>query len=104
MTAQLRPAPIGHSRQPGDAAWPSRVVVLNDVSVVRGGATAMALLSARKIAEKGIPVAYLDIPPGIPTASLLTRKIGVRGSVRYVESLGSRLITVRDLDPLDDLR
>lgn len=55
------------------------------------------------IGAKGTPVAYLDIPPGIATAPLLARKVGVRGSVRFVESLGTRLITVRDLDPLDDL-
>ena len=53
------------------------------------------------IGPDGVPVAYLDIPIGIPTAPLLARRIGVRGSIRYDETLGARLIKVRDLDPLD---
>ena len=53
------------------------------------------------IGPEGVPIAYLAIPPGIPATRLLTRKVGVRGDVHYNESLGARLITVRDLDALD---
>ena len=56
------------------------------------------------IGPEGTPVAYLAIPAGVPAARLLTRKVGVRGEVRFNESLGARLITVRDLDTLDKPR
>jgi hypothetical protein len=56
------------------------------------------------IGPEGRPIAYLAIPPGIPASRLLTRKVGVRGEVHFNESLGARLITVRDLDPLDKPR
>ncbi len=56
------------------------------------------------IGPEGTPVAYLAIPPGISASRLLTRKVGVRGDVHFNESLGARLITVRDLDPLDKPR
>jgi glycosyltransferase involved in cell wall biosynthesis len=38
----------------------SRVVILNDFSVARGGATGLALLSARLLSESGIPVTYIS--------------------------------------------
>jgi len=53
------------------------------------------------IGPEGVPIAYLSIPLGISTTRLLARKVGVRGEVHYNESLGARLITVRDLDALD---
>jgi hypothetical protein len=56
------------------------------------------------IGPEGVPIAYLSIPPGIPAARLLARKVGVRGEVHFNESLGARLITVRDLDALDKPR
>ncbi|WP_435008102.1 hypothetical protein P12x_005377 [Tundrisphaera lichenicola] len=56
------------------------------------------------IGPEGVPVAYLSIPPGLPAFRLLARKVGVRGDVRYNESLGARLITVRDMDALDQPR
>jgi hypothetical protein len=56
------------------------------------------------IGPEGVPIAYLAIPPGIPASRLLARKVGVRGDVHFNESLGARLITVRDLDPLDKPR
>jgi hypothetical protein len=31
----------------------------------------------------------------------MSKRVGVRGSVRYNESLGARLIAVRDLEPID---
>ena len=56
------------------------------------------------IGPEGAPIAYLAVPPGIPASRLLTRKVGVRGEVHFNESLGARLITVRDLDALDKPR
>jgi hypothetical protein len=56
------------------------------------------------IGPEGVPIAYLTIPPGIPANRLLARKVGVRGDVHFNEGLGARLITVRDLDPLDKPR
>ncbi len=56
------------------------------------------------IGPEGVAIAYLKIPLGVPAASLLNRKVGVRGEVHFDEALGNRLITVRDLDPLDRAR
>ena len=56
------------------------------------------------IGPEGVPIAYLTIPPGIPASRLLARKVGVRGDVHFNETLGTRLITVRDLDALDKPR
>jgi hypothetical protein len=53
------------------------------------------------IGREGRAVAYLDIPPGLDARPLLSKRVGVRGGVRYNESLGSRLIAVRDLEALD---
>lgn len=52
------------------------------------------------IGTDGSRRAYLDVPPGIDADSLLARRVGVRGSVRYDENLGGRLITVRDIEEL----
>ncbi len=56
------------------------------------------------IGPEGRPIAYLAIPPGIPAGRFLARKVGVRGDVHFDEALGNRLITVRDLDPLEKAR
>jgi hypothetical protein len=53
------------------------------------------------IGGDGTTQAYLDIPPGIDLRGLLTRRVGVRGTVHYNETLRARLISVRDLEPLD---
>lgn len=53
------------------------------------------------IGSDGAPVAYLDVPPGLDARSVISRRAGVRGSVRYDENLNARLIAVRDLEPLD---
>jgi hypothetical protein len=52
------------------------------------------------ISRDGKTVAYLDIPPGVDVESIGTRRVGVRGAVHYNPELGSRLITVRDLEPV----
>jgi hypothetical protein len=56
------------------------------------------------IGSDGKTVAYLDIPPGLDVESLGTRRIGVRGAVHYNQDLGTRLITVRDLEPVGTRR
>lgn len=53
------------------------------------------------IGREGRAVAYLDIPPGLDARPLLSKRVGVRGGVRYNESLGARLIAVRDLESLE---
>ena len=53
------------------------------------------------IGPRGTPIAYLDVPPGLDARPVLARRAGVRGGVHYNESLGARLITVRDLEPLE---
>jgi glycosyltransferase involved in cell wall biosynthesis len=61
----------------------NRVVVINDASVARGGATGMATLSARLLAARGIPVTFLSgdsgqgaaFPPGVTLVPLGDRSI-----------------------------
>lgn len=53
------------------------------------------------IGPEGRSIAYLDVPPGLDARPVLAKRVGVRGSVRYNESLGSRLIAVKDLEPLE---
>ena len=56
------------------------------------------------IGKNGKTVAFLDIPPGLDPDPALARRVGVRGVVHYDEDLQSRLITVRDLEPLESRR
>ena len=44
---------------PSVGPLPDRVVIINDLSQTRGGATAIALLSARLLADRGIPVTLI---------------------------------------------
>jgi hypothetical protein len=53
------------------------------------------------IASTGKTVAYLDIPPGLDPVPLISRRVGVRGAPHYSEDLGTRLITVRAVEPLE---
>jgi hypothetical protein len=53
------------------------------------------------IGKDGSTVAYLDIPPGLDIEPLLSRRVGVRGDPHFSEDLGSRLITVRDVETTD---
>ena len=50
------------------------------------------------IGGQGSTIAYLDIPPGLDPQPFLARRIGVRGQTHWSEDLGTRLITVRDLE------
>jgi hypothetical protein len=66
------------------------------------------LLEGRKlhalIDPDGKTVAYLDIPPGLDVESLGAHRVDVRGAVHYNQELGTRLITVRDLEPVGTRR
>jgi hypothetical protein len=53
------------------------------------------------IGPEGNPIAYLDVPPGLDARPALAKRVGVRGSIRYNENLGARLIAVRELEPLE---
>lgn len=56
------------------------------------------------IGADGSTLAYLDVPPGIDVDPLFARRIGVRGEAHYDEDLGTRLITVRDLESMETKR
>jgi hypothetical protein len=50
------------------------------------------------IGRDGSTIAYLDIPPGLDTQPLLARRVGIRGQAHFSEDLGTRLITVHDME------
>ena len=52
------------------------------------------------VGRDGKTVAYLDIPPGLDLEAIGARRVGVRGAVHFNPELGTRLITVRDLEPV----
>jgi hypothetical protein len=56
------------------------------------------------IAKDGSTVAYLDIPPGLDPDPLVARRVGVRGVPHFNEDLGTRLITVRDMESTEATR
>jgi hypothetical protein len=56
------------------------------------------------IGADGSTLAYLDVPPGIDVDPFFSRRIGVRGDTHYDEDLGTRLITVRDLESIESKR
>ncbi|MGP0062909.1 MAG: hypothetical protein ACLQGP_04805 [Isosphaeraceae bacterium] len=56
------------------------------------------------IGSNGSTLAYLDIPAGIDVNSLSTRRVGVLGVTHYNQDLGTRLITVRDLETIESRR
>ena len=53
------------------------------------------------IGDEGRPVAYLDVPAGLDARPIVSKRVGVRGSVRYEERLGAKLIAVRDFETLE---
>jgi len=53
------------------------------------------------IGPEGTTQAYLEVPAGLDASPLLSRRVGVRGEIQYSDSLRARLISVRDLDPLE---
>jgi hypothetical protein len=56
------------------------------------------------IGRDGRTIAYLDVAPGLDIETIGTRRVGVRGAVHYNQELGTRLITVRDLEPVGPRR
>jgi hypothetical protein len=56
------------------------------------------------IDPEGKTIAYLDIPAGLDLDPIGARRVGVRGAVHYNPELGTRLITVRDLEPVGTRR
>jgi len=56
------------------------------------------------IANNGSTVAYLDIPPGLDTEPLVAQRVGVRGVPHFNEELGTRLITVHDMETIEATR
>ncbi len=52
------------------------------------------------IGPEGQTLAFLEIPPGLDVEAIGTRRVGVRGAAHYNQELGTRLITVRDVEPL----
>ena len=56
------------------------------------------------IAKNGSTVAYLDIPPGLDPDPLVAHRVGVRGVPHYNEDLGTRLITVHDIESIEATR
>lgn len=62
------------------------------------------ILDGRKlhvlVSRDGRTVAYLDLPPGLDVQSIGTQRVGVRGSVHFNQELGTRLITVREMEPV----
>ena len=72
-------------------AMPDRVVVINDVSLVRGGATSVALLSAQLLSARGIPVTLItgeDAPTSFSTGEA-TFDVAAIGSAHILK--GGRL-------------
>jgi hypothetical protein len=53
------------------------------------------------VGTSGKTVAYLDLPPGLDPAALLTQRVGVRGMPHYSEDLGTRLVRVSAIESLD---
>ena len=56
------------------------------------------------IGKDGATIAYLDVPPGLDIQPLLAHRVGIRGDPHFNEDLGSRLITVRDVETMDSRR
>jgi len=56
------------------------------------------------IANDGSTVAYLDIPPGLDPGPLVAQRVGVRGVPHFNEELGTRLITVHDVEAIEARR
>ena len=82
MSGPLRAAPAA---RPAPSGAPPHVVVVNDRAVAEGGATALALLSARGLAARGARVTYLSGDAG--SEDLRDRGVSV-------DALGQRAIAV----------
>lgn len=101
-------------RRDGEIAWLGRrlaavdayrTVTYQGIGIVQPSSR---LLDGRKlhalIGADGRTVAYLDIPPGLDLEAVGLRRVGVRGAVHFNQDLGTRLITVRDVEPVGSRR
>jgi hypothetical protein len=81
-----------------EAEGPFDVVgLLHRSSILLGGRRSFAVIDA----DGGI-AAYLEVPPGLDAERLVARQVGVRGDVRFDETLRERVVWVRTLEALDD--
>lgn len=56
------------------------------------------------VTADGQTAAYLDLPPGLDAEALGKGRYGVRGAVHFNQDLGTRLITVREVEPVSTRR
>ncbi len=56
------------------------------------------------IGKDGATLAYLDVPPGLDIEPMIAHRVGVRGEPHYNEGLGTRVITVRDVENVETRR
>ena len=98
---RTRDSQVAQLEQRLAAADRYRTITYHAVGVVQPSAR---LIDGHKlhalINQDGKTIAYLDIPPGLDVEAIGSRRVGVRGAVHYNQELGTRLITVRDLEPV----
>ena len=103
--SRRRDAQVARLQQRLAAVDRHRTVTYHAVGVVQPSSR---IVNGRKlntlVGADGKTVAYLDIPPGLDVESLGAQRVGVRGVVHYNQELGTRLITVRDLEPIGTRR
>jgi hypothetical protein len=102
-----------HRRDQEIAAEIERVAVAGRSHARAYSAVGYVQASSRKIdgrklyvliGRDGSTVAYLDVPPGLEIEPLLAHRVGVRGDPHFNEDLGSKLITVRDVEKMEPRR
>jgi hypothetical protein len=54
------------------------------------------------VGSDGETSAYVSLPPGLAAKPYLSRYVGVRGDVRYEESLGAKVVHVTEMEALSD--
>jgi hypothetical protein len=54
------------------------------------------------VGSDGETSAYVILPPGLAAKPYLSRYVGVRGEVRYEESLGAKVVRVTEMEALSD--
>jgi hypothetical protein len=73
--------------------------LLQSSSTLVEGRKAFLLIDA-----KGRTEAYVVVQPGLSLETYLARRVGIYGESRYSPTLKSRIVTARQVVPLDDLR
>jgi hypothetical protein len=72
--------------------------LLQTSSTLVDGRQAYILIDAR-----GRTSAYIVVPPGLDVRPYLARRVGVRGDSRFHATLKSRIVTARQIEPLDNV-